>query len=173
MHPASMLHCLVALAGVSAALPAIPRSYNIPAGPAGDGFPSPGPEQLTTMQQKAGGQLSNAPPPPRPAPSSLTAFQLIAFNEDFEVAFFSSLIENITDSVAGFEVGNSNKKDELLSILETVKAASHPPALPSECPAMMLTRHTARRASRHQCPQRPDQVRRLRPSPVFIQISHV
>ncbi|KAG8169049.1 hypothetical protein KVR01_001798 [Diaporthe batatas] len=119
MYPTSMLHYLVALAGVSTALPATPRSYNVPAG---DGFPNPSPEQLTAIQQKAGGQLSNAPPPPKLAPGSLTAFQLIAFNENFEAAFFSSLAENITNDVAGFEVGDSNKKDELLSILETVKA---------------------------------------------------
>lgn len=131
MYPTSILHCLVALAGVSTALPAIPRSYDIPAG---DGFPNPSPEQLTTIQQKAGGQLSNAPPPPKLAPSSLTAFQLIAFNENFEVAFFSSLIDNITNNVAGFEVGDSDKKGELLSILETVKAVRHPNALLSSWP---------------------------------------
>lgn len=121
MYPTSILHCLVALAGASTALPAIPRSYDIP-------------EQLTTIQQKAGGQLSNAPPPPKLAPSSLTAFQLIAFNENFEVAFFSSLIDNITNNVAGFEVGDSDKKGELLSILETVKAVRHPSAVPSSVP---------------------------------------
>lgn len=122
MYLTSILHSLIALAGVASALPAIPRSYNIPAG---DGFPNPSPEQLTAIQQKAGGQLSNAPPPPKLAPSSLTAFQLIAFNENFEVAFFSSLIDNITNNVPGFELSDSKKKDDLLSILETVKAVCH------------------------------------------------
>lgn len=119
MHFTLILQPLVALAGVTIAAPTIPRSYNIPAG---DGFPSPSPEQLATIQQEAGGQLSNAPPPPKLASSSLTAFQLIAFNENFEVAFFSSLIDNITNNVSGFELNDQKKRDELLSVLEAVKA---------------------------------------------------
>jgi hypothetical protein len=131
MYLTSVLHSLIALAAVSSALPAIPRSPNAAAG-AGDGFPSPSPEQLTTIQQEAGGQLSNAPPPPKLAPSSLTAFQLIAFNENFEVAFFSSLIDNVTNNAPGFELADKKSKDELLSILVAVKAVcplSTPPCL--------------------------------------------
>ncbi|KKY31301.1 putative late sexual development protein [Diaporthe ampelina] len=77
---------------------------------------------MTMWVQKAGGQLSNAPPPPKLASSSLTAFQLIAFNENFEVAFFSSLIENITNNVPGFKLSDQKKRFELLSVLEAVKA---------------------------------------------------
>lgn len=122
MYITSVLQSLIALAGVSSALPALPRSYNIPAT---DGFPNPSPDQLASIQQKAGGQLPNGPPPPKLASSSLTAFQLILFNENFEVAYFSSLIDNITNNVPGFELSDSKKKDELLSIFEAVKAVCH------------------------------------------------
>lgn len=110
-----------ALAGLALAAPAIPRSYSAPTD---DGFPNPSAAQLATIEQKADGQLSNAPPPPKLAGSSLTAFQLIAFNENFEVAYFSSLIENVTNNVPGYSLDSPNKNDELLSVLKTVKAVS-------------------------------------------------
>ncbi|KAI7785952.1 late sexual development protein [Diaporthe eres] len=119
MYAIQILKSLVILAGATIAAPTIPRSYNIPAG---DGFPNPSSEQLATIQQKAGGQLSNAPPPSKLASSSLTAFQLIAFNENFEVAYFSSLIDNITNNTPGFQLDDHKKRVELLSILEAVKA---------------------------------------------------
>lgn len=127
MYVTQILKSLVVLAGATIAAPAIPRSYNIPAG---DGFPNPSPDQLVTIQQKAGGQLSNAPPPPKLANSSLTAFQLIAFNENFEVAFFSSLRDNITNNAPGFQLDDHKKRDELLSILEAVIAVRPLPGLP-------------------------------------------
>lgn len=110
-----------ALAGLSVAAPAVPRSYSASSD---DGFPNPSAAQLATIEQKADGQLSNAPPPPKLANSSLTAFQLIAFNENFEVAYFSSLIENVTNNVPGYSLGSPEKNDELLAVLETVKAVS-------------------------------------------------
>lgn len=127
MFAIQILKSLVVLAGATIAAPAIPGSYNIPAG---DGFPNPSSEQLATIQQKAGGQLSNAPPPSKLASSSLTAFQLIAFNENFEVAYFSSLIDNITNNAPGFQLDDHKKRDELLSILEAVKAVRLLPGLP-------------------------------------------
>lgn len=122
-----MLKSLVILAGATIAAPTIPRSYNIPAS---DGFPNPSPDQLVTIQQQAGGQLPNAPPPPTLASSSLTTFQLIAFNENFEVAYFSSLIDNVTNNAPGFELDDEKKKADLLSVLRAVKAVSLLPGLP-------------------------------------------
>ncbi|KAK3337643.1 hypothetical protein B0T19DRAFT_397245 [Cercophora scortea] len=117
---ATVLATAAALASLTTAAPvaAAPRSYNIPAD---DGFPTPSPEQLRTIADLADGTLSNAPAP-KLAPSSLTAFQLIAFNELFEVAFFSSLVHNITNNVPGFQLPSDAKRDELLDILETVLA---------------------------------------------------
>ncbi|KAI3393970.1 hypothetical protein diail_3449 [Diaporthe ilicicola] len=129
MYFTDMMSTLVALAGVAMAAPTIPRSYSIPAD---DGFSNPSPEQLATIQQKAGGQLPNSPPPPKLASSSLTAFQLIAFNENFEVAFFSSLKDNITNNASGYQVDDHAKRAELLSVLETVIAQEELHAINAE-----------------------------------------
>ncbi|KAK3695720.1 hypothetical protein B0T22DRAFT_534506 [Podospora appendiculata] len=119
---ATVLATAAALASLTSAAPVVasaPRSYNIPTD---DGFPSPSAQQLRTIADLADGTLSNAPAPAKLAPSSLTAFQLIAFNELFEVAFFSSLVHNITTNVPGFQLPSDAKRDELLDILETVLA---------------------------------------------------
>jgi hypothetical protein len=132
MHFATFLSAVTALAGLAAAAPA-----GHPAPPAGaaptpfviptdDGFPNPNPDQLKVIQQIADGTLSNAPPPAKINESSFPVFQLIAFNEQFEVAFFSSLIYNVTNDVPGFSLKDPKKKDELLDILETVLAVGPP-----------------------------------------------
>lgn len=118
MHFSKLLSSIV-LTGLATALP---QGYSAPTA---DGFPNPSASQLAAIQVVADGQLSNAPPPPKLAASSLTAFQLIAFNENFEVAFFSSLIQNITDDVDGFKLEATEKK-EVLNVLTTVKAVSNP-----------------------------------------------
>lgn len=108
-----------ALIGLSLAAPAASRPYRTPTG---DAIPDPSATQLATIEQKADGQLSNAPPPPKLTDSSLTAFQLIAFNENFEVAFFSSLIDNVTNNVPGYQIGTPEQGHELIAVLETIKA---------------------------------------------------
>ncbi|KAK5651786.1 hypothetical protein OQA88_11653 [Cercophora sp. LCS_1] len=115
----------VAFAAFAAAAPAAePRSAPVPrfSIPTDDGFPTPNAEQLKVINDLADGTLSNAPPPAKINETSFTVFQLTAFNENFEVAFFSSLLHNVTTSVPGFEVRNQKKRDELIDILETVLA---------------------------------------------------
>ncbi|KAI1877335.1 hypothetical protein JX265_003343 [Neoarthrinium moseri] len=91
--------------------------------PSRDGFPDPNSQQLLDIETKADGLLSNEPPPPALSDAGIANFQLIAFNENFEVAFFSSLIENITNNVPGYERAPGLKDtDSLLEILKTVKA---------------------------------------------------
>ncbi|KAI1163802.1 sexual development protein [Nemania serpens] len=92
--------------------------------PSGDGFPGPNAQQLLSIEEQAGGLLSNAPPPPTLSQAGIANFQLIAFNENFEVAFFDSIIKNITNHVPGFEFKSSSQWSEadLLEILKTVKA---------------------------------------------------
>ncbi|KAI4602385.1 hypothetical protein KJ359_009627 [Pestalotiopsis sp. 9143b] len=91
--------------------------------PASDGFPNPDNQQLIQMQTTAGGSLSNAKPPIELSKDGVANFQLIAFNEQFEVAFFSSLIENITNNVEGYQsVPGMSDTAEILEILQTVKA---------------------------------------------------
>lgn len=51
----------------------------------------------------------------------MTVFELIAFNELFEVAFFTSLIQNITNDVPGFEIGNAGVKKFVLDALVAVQ----------------------------------------------------
>ena len=48
--------------------------------------------------------------------------ELIAFNEIFEVAFFSSLINNITSNYDGYGIGSSVLKDYVLKALDAVLA---------------------------------------------------
>ncbi|KAK4672050.1 hypothetical protein QC764_611060 [Podospora pseudoanserina] len=86
-----------------------------------DGFPNPNATQLEFIEDIADGTLSDAPPPPSLNESSIPIFQLISFNEYFEVAFFSSLIENITTDEPGFTLP-TEKKVEILEILATVLA---------------------------------------------------
>ncbi|KAK4223796.1 hypothetical protein QBC38DRAFT_486934 [Podospora fimiseda] len=86
------------------------------------GFPNPSAEQLRAISDHADGTLSNAPPPPKLNPSSFPVYQLLAFNEHFEVAFFSSLIQNITLELPGYQVSSPAKKSEILEILDTVLA---------------------------------------------------
>src|SRR3569833_1401665 len=104
------------LAGLASAAPA----YSIPNG---DGFPTPNTQQLDRINKIADGtQPHNHPPPPPLNQSSIGIFQLIAFNENFEVAFFSSLIQNITSGKHENEFRSTKHKSELVSILKTVLA---------------------------------------------------
>lgn len=86
------------LGGVTAGK--VARAYGEPTA---NGFPNPNEQQQLAIEKVAGGKLPNSPPPTSLADSSATAFQLIAFNELFEVAYFTSLVNNITNNVAGYE----------------------------------------------------------------------
>ena len=48
--------------------------------------------------------------------------QLIEFNENFEVAFFSSLLHNITASFSGFEIKDANQKTVVIEAITAVLA---------------------------------------------------
>ncbi|CAK7565834.1 MAG: hypothetical protein SEPTF4163_003763 [Sporothrix epigloea] len=87
-----------------------------------DGFPNPDAKQLSAISGEADGTLPNGPPPPSLNASSIPIFQLINFNENFEVAFFNSLIHNITTGASGFQIPFDQEKKALLSVLRTVLA---------------------------------------------------
>ncbi len=87
--------------------------------PTNDGFPMPNKDQQVALAKQAGGKLPNVALPKELGPGSTTAFQLIAFNELFETAYFGSLLQNITDGVQGYEADN---KQELMHIFSTVRA---------------------------------------------------
>lgn len=78
-------------------------------------------KQLDDIQRIALGQLPQGnDPPPMPKEDSLISLGLIAFNELFEVAFFTELIDNITTSAPGYD--NVPDRDNVLRILTTVQA---------------------------------------------------
>ncbi|KAI1329534.1 hypothetical protein F5Y16DRAFT_88409 [Xylariaceae sp. FL0255] len=103
------------LLGLSSGYTISPASTN--------GFPNPNQQQLQTISKQAGGLLSNAQPPATLSAAGVTNFQLIAFNENFEVAFFDSLIHNITNKVPGFAYESDHRSEaEIVEILKTVLA---------------------------------------------------
>ncbi|KAK1659932.1 late sexual development protein [Colletotrichum godetiae] len=99
------------LAGLSASAPLERRAFSaeLPISP----------EQIKVVEEEARGSLPNSAPPPKLEPSSLTAFQLIQFNEQFEVAFFSSMLENVTNGGPGWE---TTEKDKMVDALKVVVA---------------------------------------------------
>jgi hypothetical protein len=94
----------------------IPRIVPLPLGPptvsagstALSGSPTPGAQGELDIAREALGKLPNAPHDTSLGAGTTTAFQLIAFNELFEVAFFSSLLNNITHGVPGY---NASRED--------------------------------------------------------------
>jgi hypothetical protein len=125
-------------------------------------------EQLKDISRRADGTLSNAPPPPKLGESSKTAFQALAFGEEFEQAYFSSLLQNVTDGVPGYRHHGRFTKAELVKVLETVVAVSFQPSFVIHS----LTWPTARRASRHQRDQRPEALQRSRADALQIPLPH-
>ncbi|KAM3447886.1 hypothetical protein MY3296_008302 [Beauveria thailandica] len=88
--------------------------------PNNDGFPKPNAQQQIAIAKAAGGLLPNVKLPTKLGPGSTTTFQLIAFNELFEVAFFNSLLSNITNRVEGYRI--NTHVDKITEILTTVRA---------------------------------------------------
>ncbi|KAL2194463.1 hypothetical protein P885DRAFT_71235 [Corynascus similis CBS 632.67] len=89
--------------------------------PLSNGFPFPNDTALEELFTRAGGNFTNAPLAPRFDDDSLTSWKLQAFNEFMEVAFFTQLIANITDNVAGYEL-EPDMRDYVLTSLKTIQA---------------------------------------------------
>ncbi|RDW83482.1 hypothetical protein BP5796_04973 [Coleophoma crateriformis] len=94
--------------------------------PLGNGFPmivQPS-DALTVVSVAAHGSLPNSPPPPnKPSADALTSLRLIAFNELFEVAYFTELLNNITNNVEGYEVGGKDDaRNFMIKALTAVQA---------------------------------------------------
>ncbi|KAK8149473.1 vesicle coat component [Beauveria asiatica] len=101
--------------------------------PSNDGFPMPNKDQQVTLAKQAGGKLPNVALPKKLGPGSTTAFQLIAFNELFETAYFDSLLQNITNGVQGYE---ADDKEELIKIFSAVRAQEELHALAAQTALM-------------------------------------
>lgn len=98
-----------AFATLAAAAPASKRYSDFsPDGvyfPLKNGFPNPNSDQILEIQKEAFGTLPNGNPPPEVSPDGLTNLKFIAFNEIFEVAFFSELLHNVTEKAPGYDLG--------------------------------------------------------------------
>lgn len=105
-----------------------PPSHELP-----DGLPNPSPEQRKAIEQNAHGTLPNGPPPPVISDKGIVNLQLIAFNELFEVAYFNSLIANITGNVTGYTFSNNTVRDTVLRNLKAILAVR-----PSKLPNVFL-----------------------------------
>jgi hypothetical protein len=95
------LASVVASSGVAAPTGGSQNGFKFPLS---NGFPNiknPSP-QLDKIEKQAGGTLPNGAPPPSIHGDSEVSLGFIAFNELFEVAFFTELIQNITLNKPGY-----------------------------------------------------------------------
>ncbi|KAF4628894.1 hypothetical protein G7Y89_g9257 [Cudoniella acicularis] len=116
---------LIGLSCLSTLASAAPFSYG--GNPLGNNFPTPNADQIKAIETTAHGSL---PIPPAatgaPAPSlkndTITSLQLIAFNELFEVAFFTDLLKNITTNMSGYTIPNAKKRQTVINNLVAIQA---------------------------------------------------
>lgn len=89
--------------------------------PLSNGFPNlkPGSPELLAVEKQAHGTLPNGPLPSSIQDATATTFQLIAFNEIFEVAFFTSLLNNITSGV--YNIGEGAAKQIVINAITAVQ----------------------------------------------------
>lgn len=90
--------------------------------PLDTGFPNitaPSPE-LTLIEKQAHGTLPNGALPKSISDATATNFQLIAFNEIFEVAYFTSLLKNITSGE--YNAGTFADQDYAIKALTAIQA---------------------------------------------------
>ena len=113
----STIFYLATLGGLVAGV-SVPRSHDAPTN---NGFPNPNDQQKLAIAKQAGGLLPNGPPHATLGAGSTTALQLIAFNEIFETAYFSSLLQNVSDGAEGYRARN---KAELVNVFKTIRAVS-------------------------------------------------
>ncbi|TVY46559.1 hypothetical protein LOCC1_G005761 [Lachnellula occidentalis] len=120
MHVSFASVSLVGLSCLSNLASAAPFSFADD--PTGEGYPTPSPQQLMQIELQAHGSLPNGPSPASVKPDTVTSLQLIAFNEIFETAFFSSAIQNITNNVEGYVIPNGTYRDAVLEGLVAIRA---------------------------------------------------
>ncbi|KAI1625325.1 hypothetical protein EDD37DRAFT_382702 [Exophiala viscosa] len=92
--------------------------------PLANGFPNvQNPSSaLTQIEDAAHGTLPNGAPPPSINPDDLLSQRLIAFNELWEVAFFTELLANVTNNVAGYQFQDQNQRQSVITALTAIQA---------------------------------------------------
>lgn len=108
----------------------VPRAFLVPSA---DGFPNPSDQQELDIAQRAAGKLPNGPLPKALSIKAAAAFQLIAYNELFETAFFSSLLKNISSGRTGYSLPNGDDKAQALKVIGTVLAVRFSPTILIPC----------------------------------------
>ena len=108
---------LIGFSCLSAVVSAVPFSF-----PLANGFPNPSSTQIAAIEQQAHGSLPNGGPPPSLKDDTFNSLRLIAFNELFEVAFFTELISNITAHKDGYEIHGVKKEASILAALAAIQA---------------------------------------------------
>ena len=92
--------------------------------PLSNGFPNvtnPS-SQLSAIENQAHGILPNGAPPPSISTDTKTSLELIAFNEIFEVAYFTELLANVTNNVPGYQISDSTRRNAVIAVLTAVQA---------------------------------------------------
>jgi hypothetical protein len=91
--------------------------------PLDNGFPNvTSTANLTSIEKAAHGSLPNGAPPKNISSTTLTSLQLIAFNELFEVAYFTDLLHNVTHNVDGYQIEAGSARDLVIETLTAVRA---------------------------------------------------
>jgi len=90
--------------------------------PLPNGFPNVDNVTLRSIEEQAHGTLPNGALPTKLNQKSIATLELIAFNEIFEVAFFTDLIANITSGVSGYSIDSPVLKAFVLRTLTAVQA---------------------------------------------------
>jgi len=102
--------------------------------PLSNGFPAANVD-VAPIEQVAGGLFPNAAPSPLSggflsvADQTLAVLRLIAFNELFEVAFFTELLTNITNNVPGYDLRFGYDRDYILASFKAIQAQEETHAL--------------------------------------------
>ncbi|KAK5938113.1 hypothetical protein PMZ80_009702 [Knufia obscura] len=89
--------------------------------PLDNGFPTLSDDAIKVVNVLAHGTEPNGPPPTLQE-DDLTSFQLIAFNEIFEVAFFTDLLFNVTTDVDGFTIEDLKLRQTVIDALVAIQA---------------------------------------------------
>ena len=86
--------------------------------PLANNFPTPNSKAVDEIQEQAHGTLPNGLAPSPVSADGLANLRLLAFNEIFEVAFFTQLLDNVTAGNDGFQEQDFNGQSKELVINE-------------------------------------------------------
>lgn len=92
--------------------------------PIGNSFPTPIPSQVPDIEAQAHGSLPNGAPPATVNADTITSLQAIASQEAFEVAYFHSLLENVTNSAPGdgYHFNEPKERSYVIASLTAIQA---------------------------------------------------